>query len=143
MANSNEWSNNNKGAVHTRAPICNILVVAYKYRDSLPFKAMNNYKRKGKQNQKVHTKFHPKTTLESNPLSKLLSDLIIGRFLANTTPVYSFPSLHLIAGFTLATYSTHFIHRQRRGTQLLTFYIIIIYIKTRISLNKTKCNYII
>ena len=104
MANSNEWSNNNKGAVHTRAPICSILAIAHKYRDSLPFKAMNNYKRKGKQNQKVHTKVHPKTTLKSNPLSKLLSDLIIGGFFANTTPVYSFPSLNLIAGFTLATY---------------------------------------
>lgn len=63
MAKSNGRGNGNKGDVHTRAPIDNVLAVVHKCRDSLPFKAMNSYKRKGKHNQKVHTKFHPKLLL--------------------------------------------------------------------------------
>ena len=54
MTRSNEWSNDNKEAVHIRAPGCNALVVAYKYEDSLAIKVVSSYKRKRKQNQKVH-----------------------------------------------------------------------------------------
>ena len=85
----NGWSNGNKWAVHLRAPIDNILVVEYKYRNSLFIKARNNYKKN--QNPKIHTNTDPKVT-PSHFLSKQtfsLSNLSIRVFLANTTPVCS------------------------------------------------------
>ena len=48
MTMSNGQSNNNKGAVHIRAPGCNALIVAYKYEDSLAIKAVSSYKIKRK-----------------------------------------------------------------------------------------------
>ena len=65
MTRSNEWSNDNKEAVHIRAPGCNALVVAYKYEDSLAIKVVSSYKRKRKKNQKVHTKILPKANPKS------------------------------------------------------------------------------
>jgi len=147
MTKSNEWSDNNKEVVHTRAPICNVLAVAYKYRDSLAFKALNNYKRKGKQNQKVHTKFHPKTTLKSNPLSKLLSDLIIGGVFGKHYTSLFFSQFESYCRFYISDVfnSLRPSTKTRNSTAEFLHHHIYIYIyrKTRISLNKTKRNYII
>lgn len=57
VAKSNGRGNGNKGDVYTRAPIGNVLAIVHKCRDSLPFKAMNSYKRKGKHNQRYTQNF--------------------------------------------------------------------------------------
>ena len=71
MTRSNEWSNDNKEAVHIRAPGCNALVVAYKYEDSLAIKVVSSYKRKRKKikryTQKFFQKLIPSQFLSKNP----------------------------------------------------------------------------
>ena len=114
MTRSNEWSNGNKWAMHIRAPIGNTLVVGYKCRNSLTIRAKNNYKRKKWHNPKVHTKIHPKTNLSQFlSINLFFSDLIIGVFLENTTPVYPISFQVLLQVSHWRHNQPNFIHLQR------------------------------
>ena len=116
MTKSNGRSNGNKRAIYTRAPVGNALAIEHKCRDSLPFKAMSSYKRRENRIKRYTQNSIQKTTPESKPFIESFFDLIIRELLANTTPVYSFSSLKLIASFTPETSLTTFVHRHRQGT---------------------------
>ena len=116
MTKSNRRSNGNKRAIYTRALVGNALAVIHKFRDSLPFKAMSSYKRRENGIERYTQNSIQKSTPRSKPFIEYFSNLIIRGLLANTTPVYSFSSLKLIASFTPETSSTTFVHWHRQGT---------------------------